>query len=321
MATRQPVKNKKKPVKSAAPKKGEQVGTVTEHSEEEALSNNWEDKFVRRAYEDPSQLLAHDQNWKVHPRYQQAAMEGTLEEIGWVDEVKVDVNSGKVFNGHMRCELAISRGERVPVAYYNLTPEDLNKALASFDAIGALAITDKAKYGDLTALIKPADKSLQALLDHTAGRRSIHAGDATKFLDDYTTPEGAGNADNADNVSNGNNGSNGHARQLNQPGTPDLEGNGTPGAINFTRNPTETHELGSMVSVDGAAAAEPSADYVKVLFLFQLDDKKLLFEVLNPVRDFLNSSREEKNASHADALMHIIHSYQSFQDAQNSEDN
>lgn len=100
----------------------------------------WENRIIGHGEEDPTQLLAHPLNPRVHPKYQQDVMGAILDEIGWIDEVIVNQTTGHVINGHLRVALAISKGTPlVPVKYVSLSPEDEAKALAVFDPIGAPA--------------------------------------------------------------------------------------------------------------------------------------------------------------------------------------
>ena len=52
---------------------------------------------------------------------QQRAVEGALQEVGWVQQVLVNRTTGHLVDGHLRVELAISRGEPSPVTYLDLT--------------------------------------------------------------------------------------------------------------------------------------------------------------------------------------------------------
>jgi len=260
---------------------------ITEVSTGEELTSNWQDRFVKRVYEDPAQLLPHELNYKVHPRYQQAAMEGALDELGWLDEVKADINSGRVFNGHMRCEIAITKGERVPVSYYDLTPSELERALLTFDPLQDLAIRQKDKYRDLVDANTVNDKSLQALVDHVAGKASIHAGNATSFLDGYASTAPSDKASSSD------------------PDAPDsrqLTAEEFAARVSSDARAGLT-EAGGLVSVDGAASAAASPELIKVLFMFSVEDKKILFAALNEVKE------REALETHGDALMSVIRFY------------
>lgn len=109
------------------------------------------------------QLLANARNFRIHPRAQQDALGGVLGEVGFVQGVIVnkrtheawgkDRNVETVVDGHMRVELALSRGEDtpVPVTYVDLTPIEEERVLLTFDPIGALAGRDDEKLAALWA--------------------------------------------------------------------------------------------------------------------------------------------------------------------------
>jgi len=92
----------------------------------------------------PDQLLANPLNFRVHSKQQQTAMKSMLESIGWLDEIIVNSRTGHVINGHMRVNIAMRDNEpTVPVRYVDLTQEEENLALATFDPISGLASHDK----------------------------------------------------------------------------------------------------------------------------------------------------------------------------------
>ena len=93
-------------------------------------------------------------------------MGAVLDEIGWIDEVIVNQQTGHVVNGHLRVALAISKGEPlVPVRYVDLSPEDEAKALAVFDPIGTLAVTDSVTLAALLESVDTDSESVQKMLD------------------------------------------------------------------------------------------------------------------------------------------------------------
>ena len=72
----------------------------------------WRNRIIGTGMEDAEQLLANPKNWRVHPKAQQTALEGALNEIGWVQNVIVNQRTGFVVDGHARIALAISKGRR-----------------------------------------------------------------------------------------------------------------------------------------------------------------------------------------------------------------
>tara|TARA_R110000787_G_scaffold28202_2_gene77103 strand:+ start:331 stop:882 length:552 start_codon:yes stop_codon:yes gene_type:complete len=125
----------------------------------------YENKIVGTGTEHPEQLLANPNNWRIHPKTQQDALESLLDDVGWVQNIIVNQRTGHVVDGHMRAAVAISRNEtEVPVVYVDLTDDEERKVLASLDPIGAMAATDKDAIIDLIASIDVSE-SLASMLE------------------------------------------------------------------------------------------------------------------------------------------------------------
>ena len=134
----------------------------------------WRNRIVGTGDEDPTQLLANPRNWRTHPKEQREALRGALSEVGWVQQVLVNKQTGHVVDGHARVEEAISRGEpTVPVLYVDLTPDEEGVVLASLDPIGAMAARDDERLTALLAELHVDDAGLQALLDDIAPLKPV----------------------------------------------------------------------------------------------------------------------------------------------------
>lgn len=129
-----------------------------------AKAANWKNRIVGHASEDPEQLLANPNNFRIHSGLQQKAMVGALDEIGWIQEVIVNRATGNVIDGHMRIVLAISAGQKVPVKYVDLTEDEELKALRTFDPLGAMAYTDREKLAEIEQRLKFGNEDLRAAL-------------------------------------------------------------------------------------------------------------------------------------------------------------
>ena len=117
----------------------------------------WRNRIVGYSEEDADQLLANPRNWRVHPKAQQAALEGSLDTLGWIQHVTVNRITGFVLDGHARAALAISRGEKVPCAYVELSEDEEALAISILDSITAQAGTDQALLDSLIADIRSSD--------------------------------------------------------------------------------------------------------------------------------------------------------------------
>lgn len=133
--------------------------------------NTWRNRIVGHGEQPASEFLANPLNWRIHPQFQQEAMAGALNEIGWIDEVTVNKNTGRIVDGHLRVTLALRAGDRTPVPYkeVDLTEEEEALALATKDPIAALAVTDNAQYLALLDGVTSGEAALQQLLDQVAG--------------------------------------------------------------------------------------------------------------------------------------------------------
>lgn len=110
----------------------------------------WDNRIVGYGDAAPDDLLANPNNWRIHPKNQQDAMTGALGQLGWIAPVIVNRTTGFVVDGHLRVALAISHDEpTVPVAYVDLSDEEERLALATYDALTSLAVTDQQILADL----------------------------------------------------------------------------------------------------------------------------------------------------------------------------
>ena len=138
---------------------------------------NWQNRIVGHGEEAPDQLLANPRNWRIHPQAQQDALAGVLDEVGWVQDVVVNRQTGYVVDGHLRVSLAISRGEpAVPVVYVDLSPEEERLVLATLDPLAAMAGTDTAQLEALLGEIAVPEGALKDMFAELAGAPESKAG-------------------------------------------------------------------------------------------------------------------------------------------------
>jgi len=160
-----------------------------------AKSVPWRNRIVDHGAESPEQLLANPRNFRIHPKNQQDALTGVLNEIGWIQSVIVNQRTGFVIDGHLRVALAISHNEpEIPVAYVDLADEEEALALASIDPIGGLAAVDAEQLESLLRDVSTGEQALQELfaemaedyegatLQAAGESKGRNLGDATKQL-------------------------------------------------------------------------------------------------------------------------------------------
>jgi hypothetical protein len=128
------------------------------NSEPVAAPVLWQNRITRYGEEAPDQLLANDKNWRVHPKAQQDALEGALRKVGIVQNVVVNERSGKMIDGHLRAQMAISSGQpTVPITYVNLSDDEEALILATIDPVTGLAGTDQELLDSLITDIRLSD--------------------------------------------------------------------------------------------------------------------------------------------------------------------
>jgi DNA modification methylase len=116
--------------------------------------------------EAPDQLLANPRNWRIHPKAQQQALAGVLDQVGFVSAVMVNRRTGHLVDGHLRVELALARNEpSVPVSYVDLDPDEEALVLASLDPLAAMAGVDDEKLRALLADVSVDSEALAAMLN------------------------------------------------------------------------------------------------------------------------------------------------------------
>lgn len=131
-----------------------------------ARRRSWKSRIVGHDEIDPKTLLANPYNYRIHPEYQSEAIAGSLDEIGWIDDITVNQRTGFIVDGHERWRLALEHKEPLlPVAYVDLSEQEERKVLATFHPIGEMAMTDAAMQAELLATIDIEESVLAGVLD------------------------------------------------------------------------------------------------------------------------------------------------------------
>lgn len=135
---------------------------------------NWENRIVGHANVGPATLKHNRLNWRLHPENQQAVTTSSLSELGWIQSVIVNQQTGNIVDGHLRVSLALRKKETsIPVVYVDLSPEEEALALATFDPISAMAETDAKTLEELLRTVSTSDEALQEMLDNLASNAGI----------------------------------------------------------------------------------------------------------------------------------------------------
>ena len=138
-----------------------------------------ENRIVGSEKEYPlDQIMFNPANWRIHPAGQQSALEGVLDEVGWVQNVIINKATGHLIDGHLRCQLAARKGEKtIPVIIVELTEEEEQLILATLDPITGFAATDKQKLKELLDGINNESKSITDLIESIAKSEGINKDD------------------------------------------------------------------------------------------------------------------------------------------------
>jgi hypothetical protein len=138
----------------------------------------WNNRIIGHDEVDPQQLLAHPNNWRIHPAYQQKALKGVIDDIGYIKSVTVNKRTGRVVDGHLRVTLALRDGvDKIPVEYVDLSEEEEAEALLTIDPIAALAGSDKDNLTALLARVDTDNEDVLNLLTDTANNANINQRD------------------------------------------------------------------------------------------------------------------------------------------------
>lgn len=157
---------------------------VTATPELEYESLGWRNRIIGYAEVDPESLLANEQNWRTHPLYQREVVGTALEEVGWVQDVVVNVRQCEgwedsdridtVVDGHLRVLLALQTSQpKVPVKYVDLTPEEERAVLLILDTSTGLASADNVRLRALLEQVEPMNEATKQMLIGLAEKHKI----------------------------------------------------------------------------------------------------------------------------------------------------
>jgi hypothetical protein len=108
-----------------------------------------------------SELEAHGQNWRTHPKSQSDALRTIVGDVGFVQPIlAIETKSGKlkIVDGHLRAGVAAD--EKVPVIVLDLTETEAKKVLATLDPLTTMAKADMEVLHDLVKTLDSADQEI-----------------------------------------------------------------------------------------------------------------------------------------------------------------
>ena len=113
-----------------------------------------------------SELKPSPRNWRTHPESQVNALKGILAEIGYAGAAlarELPDKSLELIDGHARAE--VTGNGKMPVLVLDVTEEEANKILATFDPLGAMAGADASKLDELLKSVAFDNEAVNAMLD------------------------------------------------------------------------------------------------------------------------------------------------------------
>lgn len=138
--------------------------------------SRWANKIVRTGEIDPTELLAHPENVKIHPKEQLDAMEAVLRTIGWTQEVMVSLRTGYVLDGHLRVLLALQKNARtVPVAWVDVDEDEERLALALINRTPHLAAINPQRLEEVLRLCQTDEPTIAKMLSTFADASGLLA--------------------------------------------------------------------------------------------------------------------------------------------------
>jgi DNA modification methylase len=121
-----------------------------------------------------SELLANPKNWRMHPEAQRAALRGVLEEIGFADAMiaRETPNGLELIDGHLRRD--VMGDQEVPVLVVDVTAQEAEKMLLTFDPLSMMAHADTDQLVSLLADNPFESQAVRDMLEALAnGERDV----------------------------------------------------------------------------------------------------------------------------------------------------
>lgn len=131
------------------------------------LDNSVRNRVVEMKLVRGRDLLGNDGNWRLHPAFQQEALQGILGDVGVADALKAYYsarNGGRLtlVDGHLRKDTQPDL--EWPVIILDIDDAEADKLLATYDAIGAWAATDARQLDKLLQSVSTDDSRMEGAL-------------------------------------------------------------------------------------------------------------------------------------------------------------
>ena len=151
------------------------------------------DRYIETIEVPAKQVREHPKNWRVHPPEQRKALEQILGRVGKLTALqgtRLPDGTIEIFDGHLRRD--ILGGDLVRVDLYDLSPEEVELVLATFDPISAMAEAD---LGRLSGLLESTEdipeqiaKELVSLLENEEKKREEEGEKKKQYTEKIEAP-------------------------------------------------------------------------------------------------------------------------------------
>ena len=131
---------------------------------EVSVSSKFRSRVVGLRTVRASELRRNPKNWRVHPTAQQELMRGLLKEVGFVGAlVARETPDGlELIDGHLRSDLA--EDAEVPVLIVDLSDEEAEKVLLTFDPVSGMAASNDQLLRELLERAKTQNAEIRHFL-------------------------------------------------------------------------------------------------------------------------------------------------------------
>lgn len=136
--------------------------------------NNWRNRIIAFGTKPADQFQANPNNWRQHPEKQQTAMRDVLDRLGWIGVVIENVRTGELIDGHERVWEALQNDNaEIPFIQVDLSPEEQDLALSTYDVLGHMAETDEDMLEGLLRGLREGDSTLGGLVASLASEMGV----------------------------------------------------------------------------------------------------------------------------------------------------
>lgn len=157
---------------------------------------NWRSRLVKVEKIMASQVCPHPQNPRRHPQIQRDATAASIDDLGLIAPIIININNGYLVDGEERTWLALAQPVDVELDafYVDLTEEEHLRALLTYDPIGGLAQYDPNVFNELLEEYNTDSEAMQQMLTRLSETLPIYE----DYLDKIAAGEGLGSGEDDD---------------------------------------------------------------------------------------------------------------------------